>query len=135
MKSILVMILAAGLQITSTAQQEDLENVVQLALDLNEIQGFYHPEMPGRMPIMILDNDIVPNTLRLEKFGVPVEFWDKSTLFTLGMTFFLQFEEVKLKSNSATLQYQLFGEGIYVNLKLKKENDRWIIVSKQVVEK
>lgn len=83
-----ILIFAIGLQVMCSAQSNhDFEAVVQKTLDVKGMQEYYHPEIEGRVPIKIVDNDVIPILLRITKFNQEVEFWDEEALFQLGTQF------------------------------------------------
>ncbi len=56
--------------LNSNQNDTDRQTVIQMCIDLEELQPFYHSEeKPDRKPLIIFNNGIVSSDLALTKFG------------------------------------------------------------------
>jgi hypothetical protein len=114
--------------------EEDRRKVLQLCLDINQFQSFYHPEIEGRVPVVILDNGVVPETKNLVKFDEEVFFWSKGEMFFHGKRVWLTFEEFILKETTAEVHFSYEVEGAEARISLEKKEGVWITTSVEVGE-
>jgi len=137
LKQLLITVVILGSTFFTFGQTiEDKQAVIQMSIDLDELQNYYHDnEEEDRKPLFICDNGIVPSTLELSKFGEPVHFMPKKDLFFTNKQAFLDFEKFQISETSAAVDFQYKVEGIAIELTFEKTNGSWIIDTKKLTEK
>jgi hypothetical protein len=114
---------------------EDKQTVIQTCIDLAELQQYYHADsVKGRKPLIIYNNGIVPNNLKLTKFGEPVLFMTKEELFFYNNHAYLSFGKFEITPSQVDIQFHYKIEGLTIALRMKKIGDNWIIKTKKITE-
>lgn len=115
---------------------KDKQIVIQMSIDLEELQMYYHEdEIQGRKPLIIFNNGIVQPDLNLTKFGEDARFMTKEELFFDNKQAYIDFEKFIITPNEAIIEFQYEIEGISVFLTLEKIADNWRITKKELKEK
>jgi hypothetical protein len=113
----------------------DKQEIVQQCIDLELLQLYYHEtEVEGRIPLVILDNGIIPADLKLTKFGQSVLFMRKEDIFNKNIKAFLSFDEFIITTNSAKIRFRYDIEGVRVNVEMEKKDSKWIIKTSDLFE-
>lgn len=119
---------------SSYSNNENLEEVIQKAIDLAKLQQYYHiNEIPNRFPLIILKNDKIPSILKLNKFGKQVEILDESTI-TKQNKAYLVFSKTNITENTASIHFSYPIEGIRVRIEFIKKDNKWLIKESELVE-
>jgi hypothetical protein len=137
MKRLAVIALFAALTVCTFGQTlEDQRVLIQLTIDLDELQQFYHiDEVEGRSPLIIFNDGVVPPTLELTKFGEEVEFMTTAELFFYNKAAFLDFERFDITPSQADIELNYSVEGLTITLSFEKIEGTWMVRSKQLVER
>jgi hypothetical protein len=112
---------------TATAPVVDARTeVLQLALDVKEMDGFWHTDVrPDRVPLKIAPHDALPESVALVKFGRPVVVEPGAKL---------RFETIEVGETEARIGYRYDVEGVIVDVKLAHDGTRWRVVDTNVAE-
>lgn len=129
----LVIVLFAGLGVFAQTDQ-DKQAVLQQCIDLPALQTYLHPEMAGRVPLVIIDNGTIP-ALQLSKFGKPVVFKSDEEMDASGNNAALDFVRFDMTSESATVIFRYKAEGIMLTVLFKKNKSEWVISDSKIVER
>ncbi len=114
----------------------DKQTVIQMSIDLNELQQYYHVDASeGWKPLIIYNDGIVPTTLELTKFGEAVQFMTKEELFFYNKQAYLDFEKFEISPTRAYIEFQHNVEGLTIKLTFEKKNNIWKIKTKKLAEK
>jgi hypothetical protein len=110
------------------------QHIIQQLLDLPALQQYYHADVPGRLPIKLLENTSTPRNLRLQKFGLPVSILSAAELKKQGIKDYVSIHP--LVSHGDTL---IFGvgysiEGVVCQVRLTKQDVVWKIQSYDLAE-
>lgn len=108
---------------------EDKQTVAQMSIDLDGLEPYYHKD---KKPLMIGDEGPVPNTLKLTKFGEPVEFAPRNELFFENNTAYLDFDTFDVTPTRANVAFRYIIEGISVKLTFEKNDGTWQITEKDL---
>ena len=107
-----------------------------MCIDLEELQQFYHADkIPGRKPLIIFNNEVVPSNLELIKFGEPVVFMKKEDLFFHQKEAFLNFGKFDISRKKAEVHFEYQVEGVFIEVAFEKKDTRWVIRNKKLTEK
>ena len=112
----------------------DKKIVIQKCIDLEELQPYFHEDLEGRKPLIIFDNGVLPNTLKLTKFDEPVVFMTKLDMFTYGKIAYLHFTTFTISTEKAEVIFKYDVEGITVKVSLVKIGGVWEVESESIVE-
>lgn len=114
----------------------DRQTVIQMSIDLDELQKYYHVDKDeGRKPLIIYNDGIVPSNLTLTKFGKPVQFMTKEDLFFHDEQAYLDFEKFEISPTNADIEFRYDIEGLTIRLTMEKLDDTWTIKTKKLIEK
>lgn len=107
---------------------------MQMSLDVEEAQPYFHPELEDRVPLIILESEEVSKIDGLLKFGKPIEFWSKTDLFFHNRSAHVVFGSLQVTEIGAEVHYELPEEGVSVELTFTRSSDMWTIEAVKVVE-
>jgi hypothetical protein len=82
--------------------------IVGQIIDHNDLQLFLHPEIEGRVPLIISEH-LLQRNLSLSKFGEPVKILPESKLSDSA---FLRFTHFKVKKDTAAIELEYKIEGV-----------------------
>ena len=110
------------------------ELMVQKILNLPDIQWIYHPELPERTPVKILESELIDKKFDLNKFGKEVRIISPDELKKEGIKDYLEFHKLEFKNDTLEfgLSYDIEGAGSAG--KFIKENGKWKILEYEVWE-
>lgn len=113
---------------------KETQEILQLVLELPRLQQFYHPEVPGRKPVVLLQNQHVPPGVELWKFNERVKIVAPADLGDAKQAAFLQITSLSIGRDRAevTLEYPI--EGVIGTVKLSKDGDAWRVRDGHIVE-
>lgn len=101
---------------------ENLQEIIQKSIDLPKLQQYYHIDvLPERSPLIILKSELIPSTLKLNKFGEPVEIMEESSKAHLV------FSTIDIQQNTGTINFSYPIEGISIQIKFIKTDNEWLI--------
>ena len=137
MKCIALIALTVALSASTFGQTlEDQRVLIQMTIDLDELQPYFHvDEVEGRSPLIIFNDGMVPPTLELTKFGEAVQFMTTAELFFYNKTAFLDFERFDITPSQADIELKYSVEGLTITLSFEKKEGTWRVRSKQLVER
>ena len=114
--------------------EEDHKAIIQLCIDLEAFQQYYNLSKGGRLPVVILDNGVVPNVEGLEKFKKPIEFWSIEKIFETNKAH-LSFSTFEVTTSKARVIFAYEAEGAHVIMSLMKKNGSWEVFRSSVTER
>ena len=117
-----------------TEQNNETELIAQKILDLPKLQWIYHPEIKERLPIKILESNIIDKNVRLEKFDRKVKIISSSELKKLKIKDYIEFKYLVIKSDTAEFKLSYKIEGVGSKGKFVKNNGEWKILQYKVWE-
>lgn len=133
----LVLILVVFLPLSFFAQSaRDINTVIQKTLDLHALKDYFNEdEKAGQTPIIIINDDKIPNNLIVFKFNkrVKVMTYDEietfKSVFQGSLDSYFVFEVMDFSDSTVTIKATFRkNEKIAINVNLKKENDNWMVV-------
>lgn len=116
---------------TSGAAPRDVEAVLQAVVDLDALEPFLHPEVPGRVPLT-LSVATPPTGIALSKFGQPVRMVASAPG---GGAPCLEITQLELQGDRATVRFAYSIEGVMGSAELSKRQGRWAVVRRSVAER
>ena len=122
----------AGRETTMAQSPKDRASAAQAALDMEPLQTFFHPQEPGRKPLLILKNGQVADEPRLMKFGEPVRYVPPAE--AKGKPH-VEFTLLKVDNGSASVTLLYPVEGIEARAALRKQGGVWKVESQSIREK
>lgn len=110
----------------------EIEQIVQRSIDLEELQKFYREnEIESRIPLIILNDSILPFEMKLMKFGESVKIMTKEVAFNLNLNgndhSLLEIIRFNANSEKAFIFFHYLPERIKVKVHFKKADERWEI--------
>lgn len=133
----LFFVLTVLLPLSILAQSaRDINAVIQKTIDLHALKDYFNEdEKNGQTPIIIINDDKIPNNLIVFKFNKRVKvmtFEEMETFRSIykgSLDSFFVFEIMDFKDDQVTIQATFRkNEKIAINVNMKKENDNWTIV-------
>lgn len=101
--------------------------VLQLALDVKEMDGFWHTDVrPDRVPLKVAPHTDLPSSIALVKFGEPVVIEKDAPL---------HFETITVSASEARVGYRYDPEGVIVEVRLQSDGTKWRVVDTSVAER
>jgi hypothetical protein len=114
----------------------DLKKICQLALDVDQLQQYYHPEVDGRVPVVILENPYCGHrTPLLKKFGKPVLILSREEIAKRNIEAYMVFERLEIGSEGAKVEFEYPVEGVAALVELQRTGAVWTVTKQWVVEK
>lgn len=133
----LVLILVVFLPLSFFAQSaRDINTVIQKTLDLHALKDYFNEdEKAGQTPIIIINDDKIPNNLIVFKFNKRVKVMTYDEIETFRSVYqgsldsYFVFEVMDFSDSTVTIKATFRkNEKIAINVNLKKENDNWMVV-------
>lgn len=118
----------------STTNLDDVRQVLQLTIDLDALDKYYHFELRGRRPLCIVKNDVLARDVQLEKSGEPVRFLASADAQATGAAC-LEFSKVEILADAATVEFAYSAEGIRGSAEFSKASGAWRVVRHQLSER
>ena len=107
-------------------------NIVEQVIDYKDIQQFFHPEIKGRIPLLISNNLVDPN-ISLTKFGEKVKILPESEI---KQDAFIKFDSFEVSGNSAVVKILYGIEGISAEFKFEKvSKEKWNLKQAKIYER
>lgn len=111
------------------------QQVVQALLDNSSLNSYFHAGvLPGRIPLLIVINDVFTEKLELKKFGRSVEFMEKDMIESQNRPY-LNIHYLIFENNESRISYEYPAEGIRGNAVFRLVDGNWNLVSDEIVEK
>lgn len=133
----LVLILVVFLPLSFFAQSaRDINTVIQKTLDLHALKDYFNEdEKAGQTPIIIINDDKIPNNLIVFKFNKRVKVMTYDEIETFRSVYqgsldsYFVFDVMDFSDSTVTIKATFRkNEKIAINVNLKKENDNWMVV-------
>lgn len=119
---------------TELEEINESELIVQMILDLEDLQWIYHSEVKGRLPVKILESELINKSLVLRKVDRKVRVLSLNEIEKEEVSDYLEFRKLIIKSDTAEFELIYKIEGVYVSGKFIKENGHWKTLDYKVVE-
>jgi hypothetical protein len=118
--------------IKSNPNQTEL--IAQKILDLPKLQWIYHPEAKERLPVKVLESELIDKNLSLNKFGQKVRILSISELEKEGIKDYVIFDRIKIENDTTDFEISYRIEGAGCSGKFFKQNGEWEILDYSVWE-
>jgi predicted P-loop ATPase len=113
----------------------DINTVIQKTIDLHALKQYYSDsEKSGDTPLIIINDDKIPNNLIVFKFNKRVKIMTTEELETFKSIYkgnldsYFVFEIMEFKDNEVTIKATFRKtEKIAINVNMKKENNNWLV--------
>mgnify|MGYP000341978445 FL=1 len=112
-------------EVVSIKKGSETQVIVQKILDLPKLQWMFHPEVADRLPIKLVENRIINDILKLQKFDKSVRIATKASFEKEKIRDYLVFEELILKVDTAYFAFNFPIEGVTAKGKLVKISEEW----------
>lgn len=134
-KIILFLLLLSFTNIAFSANNQvdttELSKIIQLVVDLPELQSFLHPEVAGRVPL-IISNKLIGEELKLSKFGQPVLILSKEEIDNKP---YIEITKMVIQNKLAYIEFNYPIEGLVGRVNIKQTSKfAWLIENSEVVE-
>ena len=133
----IVILLALLLPTLVMAQSSrDINLVVQKTIDLHALKKFYNDsEKTGETPLIILNDNKIPNNLIVFKFNkrvkimTPQELETFKQIYTGNLDSYFVFEVIEFKEDEVTIKATFRkDEKIAINVSMKKQDRQWMVM-------
>lgn len=133
----LILIFTLILPLSFFAQTaRDINIIIQKTVDLHALKGYYNDgEKAGETPIIIINDDKIPNNLIVFKFNKRVKVMTFGEIETFknmsdrNLDSYFVFEVIEFKGDEVRIKASFRkDEKIAINVSMKKENNNWIVV-------
>ena len=114
--------------------ERDIGDVVQFVLNIEDLQSTFHPELPGRKPLILLKNRYFDKDPLLMKFGELVLFLSKDDIDAKGLQNYFEFKKIQLIQGTVELYFQYPLENVNGKVTLVKKNNEWTMKDKQILK-
>jgi hypothetical protein len=102
---------------------QDQQKILQLIIDSKQLEKYYHTDvLPERVPLRIINNNLINTNIRLVKFGRDVIFIEQDNNEP-----YLLFSAINIETDSAHVVFEYPPEGIKGLANLTKKNGNWEI--------
>lgn len=120
---------------TATEKMSELGSILQLVIDLDKLQPYYHADtVVERKPLRILRNEVIPSDVPLKKFGQPVSFISPDQAGGKKVPY-LEFTQINMAGETATVTFRYPVEGLAGKVQLHRTPEGWKVESCQITEK
>jgi hypothetical protein len=132
----IVLLLALFLPTVFFAQtSRDINTIIQKTIDLHALKKhFNESEMAGDTPLIILNDDKIPNNLIVFKFNKRVKIMTTTQLETFKSIYkgnldsYFVFEIMEFKGNEVSIKATFRKiDKIAINVNMKKEDRDWMV--------
>jgi hypothetical protein len=131
-----VLIFAVFLPLSFLAQNsKDINIIIQKTIDLHALKNYFNDdEKNGNTPIIIINDDKIPNNLIVFKFNKRVKVMSMEemevfkSMYQGSLDSFFVFEVMDFKDDQVTVKATFRrNEKIAINVNMKKENNNWVV--------
>lgn len=113
----------------------DINTIIQKTIDLHALKDLYSEnEKQGETPLIIINDDKIPNNLIVFKFKkrVKIMTYDEietfKSIFKGSLDSYFEFTEISFTENSAKISATFRkSDKIPINISFKKENNQWLV--------
>ena len=116
------------------SESNQTESIVQKILDLPKLQWIYHPEVKERLPVKVLESELIDKNFNLNKFGQKVRILSMQELENEGIEDYIIFDKIKITNDTADFELHYKMEGVGCSGRFLKENGEWKIIDYSVWE-
>ena len=130
----LVALIIPSLLFSQTSR--DVNLIIQKTIDLHALKQFYSDsEKAGETPLIIINDDKIPNNLIVFKFNKRVKIMTTDELETFlsiykgNLDSFFVFEVLEFKDDNVIIKATFRkNEKIAINVSMKKESNQWTVI-------
>lgn len=116
---------------------KDINTVIQKTIDLHALKNYYNEdEKAGETPLIIINDDKIPNNLIVFKFNKRVKIMTKEELETFRSIYsgnldsYFVFENIDFNGDEVKIKASFRkNNSIPISVNLKKEENDWTIVA------
>jgi hypothetical protein len=109
----------------------ELSKIIQLVIDLPALQGFLHPKVTDRVPLIISDK-LIGKELKLSKFDQPVLILSKEEI---GNKPYIEITKMVIQNKLAYIEFSYPIEGVVGRVNIKQTSKlAWLVENSKVVE-
>jgi len=116
------------------SESNQTELITQKILDLPKLQWIYHPELKERLPVKVLETELIKKNFNLNKFGQKVRILSLSELEKEGIKDYVIIDKIKIRKDTTDFKLSYKIEGAGCSGKFLKENRVWKILDYSVWE-
>ena len=116
---------------------DEIREVIKLAIDLPELQQYYHIKTDSsRTPLIINEYGLInpENMEGIKKFGEEIVILSESEINEKGIKNYLHIGDWTYGGNALRLQLSYVIEGILINYRFVKKDEKWIIENSLIME-
>jgi hypothetical protein len=126
----------ANSSIKTTLQDTNTCDLIEAAINIDELQPFYHIDrFPNRVPLTInLDNHAV-SCSSVEKFGEPVIILDGESASRVEQDALVTIDLKEVTPNRADLALWYPAEGVLAHLRFEIIESRWVVTDSRLFER
>ncbi|SFW23589.1 hypothetical protein [Cellulophaga fucicola] len=110
------------------------ESIAQKILDLPKLQWIYHSELKERLPVKVMETEIIEKNFNLNKFGQKVRILSLTELENEGIKDFVIIDKMKINKDTIKFELSYKIEGTGCSGKFLKQNGKWTILDYSVWE-
>lgn len=120
---------------TDYSDSTKFSRLIEATIDLPELQQYYiAQENQNLNQLIILDNMDFKDVDKLNKFGRPIILMKEKEISDRKILFFIRFDEIAIKKDSASVDYYYAGKNIEIISNYFFKNGKWEIVKYQIWE-
>ncbi len=110
-----------------TSENSYIKELIYAAINFYELENYYHiAELPNRIPLRVLINDVVVKNYHHIKFGKPVLYVSEKP--------HIIFNSISVDNkNTAKVVFRYIPEGLKIKIILRK-NSTWEVISSELKE-
>ena len=135
MKKIILLLAVFFPTVFFAQSSRDINAVIQKTIDLHALKKhFSESEMAGETPLIILNDDKIPNNLIVFKFNKRVKIMTPAQLKTFKSIYkgsldsYFVFEIMEFNENEVTIKATFRKtDKIAINVSMKKEDRNWMV--------
>ena len=117
---------------TPVSPDDDHSSLCQAVIDLPELQPYFHPDAPGRGPLLIVRTGQRCDDLPLHALGQAVVFRSAEELDKGAAA--LELTRVDLEGDEARVKLRYSIEGVSGVVDLRRVEGRWSVVKREIAE-
>lgn len=125
--SVILIIICGASYANDMKENNNISELIHAAINFSELDNYYHvSELPDRIPLRVLINNVVTKSYHHIKFGKPVLYVSDNP--------HLIFNSISIdKRNKAKVVFRYIPEGLSVEIILKKKSS-WVIIDSKLKE-
>jgi predicted P-loop ATPase len=137
MKKIILLLIFFIPTLFFAQSSRDINTIIQKTIDLHALKKYYsESEITGETPLIIINDDKIPNNLIVFKFNKRVKIMTPEQLKTFKSIYkgnldsFFVFEIMEFKENEVTIKAVFRKtDKIAIDVNMKKEDKDWLVVA------